>query len=57
MKFIGLLFVLIASISLQQGFSSSGLVMLLLGLALIFSDAILFWIKEEIKANTKRRYR
>ena len=54
MKFIGLLFVLIASIGLQQGFSSSGLSMLLLGLALTFGDVIFFWIKEEIKASAKR---
>lgn len=47
MKFIGLLFVLIASISLQQGFSLSGLTMLLLGLVLIFSDVIFFGLKKK----------
>jgi len=55
MKFIGLLFVLIASISLQQGFSPSGLSMLLLGLALTFSDVIFFWIKEEIKSSYRKK--
>jgi hypothetical protein len=55
MKFIGLLFALIASISLQQGLSSSGLLMLILGLALTFSDAIFFWIKEEIKSSYRKK--
>jgi len=56
MKFIGLLFMLVASISLEQGFSSSSLGMLLLGLALTFSDIIFFWMKEEIRSSHRRRY-
>lgn len=56
MKFIGLFFILIAANGFNYGFSFSGLGILLIGLALTFSDVIFFWMKEEIKVKARRWY-
>lgn len=55
MKIIGLLLILVASISLQSGLSMSGIGLLLIGLALTLSDVIFFWMKEEIRSSHRKR--
>ena len=55
MKIIGLLLLLVSTISLQQEITLSGLAWFLAGLALVSSEILSYWIKTEIRASYKNR--
>ena len=53
MKIIGLLLLLVTTIGLQQEITLSGIAWFFVGLALISSEILSFWIKTEIRASYK----